>query len=149
VLTRRGLSSERLDAAVLLDTPIVEVVHVGCCWPRSEAGDEEWNQSPQIVIPRRGLFMIHRYEEHVLADPTRAIVFGPEEGYRVSHPLDDGDEYLVLTFEAEIHDQAVVGYTPGLAVCLRALSSLPGSSSPASIVTTLTRSPARRSDAPA
>jgi AraC-like DNA-binding protein len=96
-----------LDAAVLVDTSVVEVAHVWCCSPRSAAGDEEWNQAPQIVLPRRGLFMVHRAGESVLADPTSAVVFGREEGYRVSHPLDGGDECVVLEFKAEIHEEAV------------------------------------------
>ena len=79
----------------------------GCCRPRSVASDEEWNHMPQIVLPRRGLFMVHRCGESVLADPTRAIVFGLEEGYRVSHPLDGGDECVVLGFRAEIHEEAI------------------------------------------
>jgi AraC family transcriptional regulator len=82
-------------------------MQVGCCRPRSAAGEEEWNQVPQIVLPRRGLFMVHRYNESVLADPTHAIVFGLEEGYRVSHPLDGGDECVVLEFRTEIHEEAM------------------------------------------
>jgi AraC family transcriptional regulator len=61
---------------------------------------------PQVVLPRRGLFTVHRHRENVLADPTRAIVFGPEELYRVSHPLDGGDECAVLEFGADIHEEA-------------------------------------------
>ena len=98
---------EHLDAAVLLDTSVVEVVQVGCCSPRSAAGDEEFNQAPQIVLPRRGLFMVHRCGGNVLADPTHAIVFGLEEGYRVSHPLDGGDDCVVLAFRADIHEDAI------------------------------------------
>ena len=96
-----------LDAAVLLDTPVVEVAQVWCCSPRAAAGEEEWNQAPQVVLPRRGLFRVHRYGESVLADPTRTVVFGRDEGYRVSHPLDGGDECVVLEFTAEIHEEAV------------------------------------------
>jgi hypothetical protein len=75
---------EHLDADVLLDAPVVEAVRVGCCRARSGAADEEWNQVPQIVLPRRGLFVVHRYGESVLADPTCAIVFGLEEAYRIT-----------------------------------------------------------------
>ncbi len=96
-----------LDAAVLLDTSVVEVVQVWCCSPRSAVGDEEWNQAPQIVVPRRGLFTVHRSGKSVLADPTHAVVFGREECYRVSHPLDGGDESVVLGFKAEIQEEAV------------------------------------------
>ncbi len=98
---------EHLDAAALLDTPVVSVVHVGCAVPRSRETDEEWNESPQIVLPRRGMFKVHRAGGSVLADPTRAIVFGSEEGYRVSHPLDGGDECVALKYSAEIHEEAI------------------------------------------
>jgi AraC family transcriptional regulator len=98
---------EHLDAEVLVHAPVVEVVRVGCCRARSAAGDEEWNQVPQIVLPRRGVFVVHRYGESVLADPTRAIAFGFEEDYRVSHPLDDGDECVVLEFSADVHEEAI------------------------------------------
>jgi AraC family transcriptional regulator len=98
---------EHLDAAVLLDTSVVEVMQVRCCSPRSAAGVEEWNQVPQIVFPCRGLFMVHRRGESLLADSTSAVVFGREEGYRVSHPLDGGDECVVLEFKTEIHEEAL------------------------------------------
>jgi AraC family transcriptional regulator len=96
-----------LETAVLLDTSVVEVAQVGCCRPRSVSSDDEWNQMPRIVLPQRGLFMVHRSGENVLADPTRAIVFGLEEGYRVTHPLDGGDECVVLGFRPEIHEEAI------------------------------------------
>jgi AraC family transcriptional regulator len=51
--------------------------------------------------------MVHRYGDSTLADPTSAIVFGQEERYRVSHPLDGGDECVVLEFKTEIHEEAV------------------------------------------
>jgi AraC family transcriptional regulator len=98
---------EHLDAVVLLETSVVKVVHVRCCSPRSATGGEEWNQVPQIVLPRRGLFMVHRHGESEFADPGSAVVFGREEGYRVSHPLDGGDECVVLEFKAEIHEDAI------------------------------------------
>jgi AraC family transcriptional regulator len=98
---------KHLDAAVLLDTSVVEVVHVRCCSLRSAAGVEEWNRVPQVVLPCRGLFMVHRYGESVLADPTSAVVFGREERYRVSHPLEGGDECVVLEFKTVIHEEAV------------------------------------------
>jgi AraC family transcriptional regulator len=98
---------EHLDAAVLLRTSVVEAVHVSCCSPRSKAGDEEWNSLPQIVLPRRGLFAIHRYGETVLADSTTAIIFGRDEGYRASHPVDGGDECLRLQVQPELQEEAV------------------------------------------
>jgi AraC family transcriptional regulator len=98
---------EHLDAEALLDTSLVEVVHVRCCSQRSGAGAEEWNRVPQVVLPCRGLFMVHRHGESLLADPTSAVVFGRDEGYRVSHPLDGGDECVVLESKTEIHEEAL------------------------------------------
>jgi AraC-like DNA-binding protein len=53
------------------------------------------------------VFTVHRYGETVLADPTTAIVFGRDEGYRTSHPVDGGDECMTLQFPLEIHEEAV------------------------------------------
>ena len=100
---------EHLEAAVLLETSVVRVVHVECSSPRSPAGAEEWNDVPQIVLPRRGLFMVHRQGEDVLADASTAIVFGPDESYRTSHPVSGGDGAMTLEFRAEVHEEALGG----------------------------------------
>jgi AraC family transcriptional regulator len=97
---------EHLEATALLTTPLVDVTRVGCCQTRSGAGPEEWNAAPQVVLPLRGLFEVHRRCATVLVEPTAAIVFGLEEAYRVSHPLDAGDECLVLEFATELHEEA-------------------------------------------
>jgi AraC family transcriptional regulator len=100
---------QHLDATVLVDTPVVEVTYVACCAPRSRSVEQEWNEVPQIVLPRRGLFTVHRCGETVLADATSAMVFGAEEGYRASHPRDGGDECLVLEFTRDVHEEALGG----------------------------------------
>ena len=96
-----------LTETTLLATSTVTVAHVTCCSPRGPLAGEEHNRVAQIVLPRRGLFVVHRSRHEAIADPTTALVFAPDESYRISHPLDGGDECLVLTFAAEVHEEAL------------------------------------------
>ena len=96
-----------LTETTLLATSAVAVARVTCCSPRGGRDGEELNRVPQIVLPRRGLFVVHRSGPEVIADTTTAIVFAPDETYRISHPVGGGDECLVLTFAAELHEEAL------------------------------------------
>ncbi len=60
-------------------------------------GPEEANESHAIVFVRRGVFRRTRRKKAVTADANRVIFFNPGEPYRVSHPIDGGDDCTVLS----------------------------------------------------
>jgi len=86
---------------------LVRVADVTCHAGRGGCGAEEHSDAPQIVIPRRGVFTVHRGRQAVTADPMTAIVLHGD--YRVSHPADGGDRCTVLVLAPELHQEALRG----------------------------------------
>jgi AraC family transcriptional regulator len=97
----------QLTSVRLLKTSLVEVMAVACCSRSAPAGAEEWNHLPQIVLPRRGVFTLHRDGATTLADATTVVVFGLDEHYRVSHPSDGGDESITLRVPPDVHEDGL------------------------------------------
>jgi AraC family transcriptional regulator len=85
--------------------PLVRVADVICCAPRGGCGAEEHSTAPQVVVPRRGVFTLHRGQQTVTVDAMTAVVLHGE--YRVSHPADGGDRCTVLAFAPELHEEAL------------------------------------------
>jgi AraC family transcriptional regulator len=98
-----------LHFEVLFDSPIVRIGDVVCRAPRSGPGEEELSDVAQIVLPRRGIFVVHRDGEQVVADTNTALVLGVGEGYSVSHPAAGGDECTALAFAPELVEEAFGG----------------------------------------
>jgi AraC-like DNA-binding protein len=92
-------------ARVVLESPVVRVADVTCGEPRGGCGDEEHSAAPEIVVPRRGVFTVHRGRANVVADPTTAVVLHGE--HRISHPADGGDRCTVLAVAPELHEEAL------------------------------------------
>jgi len=84
----------------------LSVVDVVCRASRGGCGDEEGFAAPQLIIPRRGLFLFHLGRRELVADPNAAYLFHPPDGYRVSHPIDGGDECTVLFLSPQLLDEA-------------------------------------------
>jgi AraC-like DNA-binding protein len=59
------------------------------------------------VLPRRGVFAVHRRGDPVVADGNSALVLGADDEYRVSHPGDGGDECTVLAVAPELLEEAL------------------------------------------
>jgi len=71
--------------------------HDGACGPVEELSKDG------LALPLRGLFVKHgRRDERVVADPCHALFFKAGEPYRVSHPVEGGDECLFLEPGAEL-----------------------------------------------
>jgi AraC-like DNA-binding protein len=98
-----------LYVELLLDSPIVRVGRVVCRAPRSGPGEEELSDVAQIVLPRRGVFVVHRDGEQVVVDTNTALVLGLGEEYGVSHPVAGGDECTALAFAPELVEEALGG----------------------------------------
>jgi AraC-like DNA-binding protein len=75
------------------------VGHFACRAHRHAPALEECAASHHIGFVRRGLFVkqVHRHE--TTADAMQAVFFPRGEVYRVYHPLDGGDDCVVLTLD--------------------------------------------------
>ena len=89
----------------LLDGSMFRVDDVTCVAGRGGCGAEEYSSRPQVVVPRRGAFRVHRGRSAVLADPLTAVVLDGE--YRVSHPADGGDRCVAITLARDLHEEAL------------------------------------------
>jgi AraC family transcriptional regulator len=98
-----------LHFELLFDSPIVRVGDVVCRAPRSGPAGEEFSDAAQIVLPRRGVFVVHRHGEEVVADTNTALVLGLGEEYGVSHPIAGGDDCIALAFPPALMDEALGG----------------------------------------
>jgi AraC family transcriptional regulator len=95
-----------LHARPLFDGPLARVADVACSAPRSPAGDAEWSDGCELVLPRRGVFVLHRHGGEVVADPASAIVLRAGEEYRVSHPAHGGDRCTAIAFAPGVLEEA-------------------------------------------
>ena len=91
---------------ILFESPVVRVANVVCDAPRSAPDAPEWSPAAQIVLPRRGVFEVHRRGDPVVADGNTALVLGADDEYRVSHPADHGDECTVLAVAPDLLEEA-------------------------------------------
>src|SRR5438105_137940 len=96
-------------SAALVETPLVQVYDVVCRARRSPYGELEAGNVAQVILPRRGVFIVERRGEPVVVDATTALVLGANEEYRVGHPGDGGDDCTVVVLPPELLEDAVGG----------------------------------------
>ncbi len=106
------MSTHKRESSRLLDSPLTQVWDVLCQVERSSFAASEFTTRPQIVLPRRGVFVVDRRGEQVVADTNAALVLGLDEEYRVSHPTCGGDECTVLIPPLDVLEQ-ITGGTAG------------------------------------
>jgi AraC family transcriptional regulator len=94
-----------LDVRPVFASSLVRVADVTCRAPRGGCGAEEHSEAREIVVPRRGVFTVHRGRGTVCADAMTAVVLHGE--YRVSHPAGGGDRCTVLAFAPAVHEEAL------------------------------------------
>ena len=97
-----------LQTRLVLDTPTVRVTDVACRAPRCGPGAEEGGDRLELVLPRRGVFCVHRGSTQTAADANSVVVLGGGE-HRVSHPVDGGDECLSLLFAPALAEEMLGG----------------------------------------
>ncbi|HEX2084154.1 MAG TPA: AraC family transcriptional regulator [Solirubrobacteraceae bacterium] len=95
-----------LEAQLLHAGPLVRVLDVRCAAPASGPGAEEHNPAADVLLPRRGVFAVHRGRDTLVAGAGVALVLGAAESYRVSHPAGGGDRCTVLRFAPAVHEEA-------------------------------------------
>jgi AraC-like DNA-binding protein len=86
---------------------LARVADVACRAARSPRGGPEWSAEPELIVPRRGVFALHRRGGVTVADATTAVLLGAGEEYRVSHPGGHGDACTVLAFASDTLEEAV------------------------------------------
>lgn len=91
---------------LVFHSPLVRVFDVTCHAPQSGCSDEEQCSVTQIVVPRRGVFLLHHKGVPTVADPNTALIFSIGETYQFSHPVNGGDQCTVLVFHHELIDDA-------------------------------------------
>jgi len=86
------LSRETVHSSPALRIDIVR------CRPEDRAcGAIEYAPRHTLAFPLRGMFVLHHgRHERTVADACQALVFDPKHPYRVSHPVDGGDECLSI-----------------------------------------------------
>jgi hypothetical protein len=57
------------EVCLLFAGPLIRVTDVICCAPRGDRGGEEHSDVPELVVARRGVFVVHRGGRTVAADP--------------------------------------------------------------------------------
>jgi AraC-like DNA-binding protein len=81
-----------------------------CCRARRDADDprrEERSAHHEVVFTRGGAFVKHVAGREVLADANYVIFFNGDEPYRVTHPIDGGDECTVFRFAPHVLRDAI------------------------------------------
>ncbi len=109
---------KQIHVRVLHASTSARVADVACAAPRSPRGATEWSAEPQLIVPRRGVFAVHRRDSVTVADATTAVLLGADEEYRVSHPGGHGDACTALEFAPDVMEEAV-GARRALAAPLR------------------------------
>ena len=85
------------EVSRLLDTATVAVSNVRCAGTCRHRSAEECASATHLVFPYRGLYLRHVGREQSVADANHVLFFNAGEGYQVSHPVDGGDDSLVLS----------------------------------------------------
>jgi AraC-like DNA-binding protein len=99
--------ASQLRAQVLLDTELALIRDVVCTARAGGCGPKEQSVVAQVIVPRRGVFMIHHGKEEIVVDTTTALFVVPEQEHRVSHPADGGDACTVLSFADHLTEEAL------------------------------------------
>ena len=92
---------------LIFQSPLVQVFDVTCRAPQSGWSDEECCSSTQVVVPRRGVFLMHHRAISIVADPNTALVLRRGDTYQFSHPVDGGHQCTVLVFRRDVLEEAL------------------------------------------
>lgn len=87
-----------------------ELVRIGdyrCRAHCSGCGGEELSSTSDIVFLRRGVFVKHVRGREIVADANSTVFFNRGETYRVSHPVDGGDECTTITLREDVLRDAI------------------------------------------
>jgi AraC-like DNA-binding protein len=90
-------AAAEVSVRALIETPSVSVRDVHCRGACRHQGDEECAAAAHLVFAYRGVFARHLGREQAVAEANQVVLFNPDEGYRISHPVDGGDACLSVS----------------------------------------------------
>lgn len=96
-----------LTARTLLSTSSLTLRDVRCKGTCRHRSAEECVSATQLNFPYRGLYLRHLDGGQAVADANQVMFFNAQEGYRVSHPVDGGDDCLSLDMDQALLDELV------------------------------------------
>ena len=87
----------------------VSVIDVRCraCRDDDDLRREERSGAHEVVFTRGGTFVKHVGGREILADANHVIFFNGDEPYRVTHPIDGGDDCTVFRFAPRVLRDAI------------------------------------------
>jgi AraC-like DNA-binding protein len=94
-----------LTAKTLLSTSLLSLRDVRCTGACRHRSAEECVSATQLNFPYRGLYLRHVGNDQAVADANHVLFFNAQEGYRVSHPVDGGDDCLSLDMDQALLDE--------------------------------------------
>lgn len=92
-------------ARSLYQSKALSVHDYRCFAHKGGAGGEECANSASIVFVRRGLFVRHVEGQTLAADANCVAFFSPGQTYRVSHPVEGGDDCTAFVPSPELLDE--------------------------------------------
>ncbi|MGH7694968.1 MAG: helix-turn-helix transcriptional regulator [Gemmatimonadaceae bacterium] len=102
ILPQTPLHYERLFSSELVDITRV------CCRPNEPGcGAPEAANDHHVVVPHRGVFVMHVGKRRYVAHPAAVLFFTAGREYRVSHPVGNGDDCSSLRFAPEVLHEAL------------------------------------------
>jgi len=104
---------DHLHIRTLFNGGAIEIFDVACRAQCSQSFEDEWVESHEIVIPRRGVFIKEVGRRHTIVDANYALFLPPRQTYRVSHPVPGGDDCTVFKCADSLVRQALHSYDPG------------------------------------
>lgn len=85
-----------LAAEPLLNTDSLELRDIVCAGECKHKSAEECAAANYLVFTYRGVFMRHLGREEAVAEANQVVLYNPDEGYSISHPVEGGDRCLSL-----------------------------------------------------
>ncbi len=98
----------------LHESPVLTVRSYCCRACRDGPGAEERADGNEIVLLRHGAFARHFGCRSVVVDVNQAAFFSRDSEYRVSHPVDCGDEGTVIAPSPGVLNDIVREFDPGI-----------------------------------
>lgn len=95
-------SLPQFDDQTLLEMPSVTVRDVYCSCGRGHKSAEECASVTQMVFTYRGTYVRQLGKDLAVAEANQVLFFNANDGYQVSHPVDEVDASLVLVVEEEL-----------------------------------------------
>jgi len=101
-----------LHSQVRYCSDVVSIADIRCRPSTNRLGAEEQATVHEVVFPRAGVFVRHIGREQHVADSNHVLFFNRNEPYRVSHPVNGGDDCTSFVFSTDILLEALAFYEP-------------------------------------